>query len=81
MPGFEAIEWIGMVAPAGTPAAVTSRVHQALVKALASPDVKERVLNVGADPVGNTPEVFSAFVKKEIAAWAKVIREVGITID
>jgi tripartite-type tricarboxylate transporter receptor subunit TctC len=81
MPGFEAIEWIGLVAPAGTPAVVAGRVHQALLKALAGAEVKERIVNLGADPVGNTPEAFSAFIKKEIAAWSKVIREVGITID
>lgn len=79
--GFEAIEWIGLVAPAGTPSAVTGRVHQSLVKALASPDVKERIVNLGADPVGNSSEAFAAFIKKEFAAWSKVIRDVGITID
>ena len=81
IPGFEAIEWIGVVVPAGTPPAVIGRVHQALVKALSIPEVKERIVGLGADPVGNSPEEFSAFIKKEIATWSKVIKEVGITID
>ncbi|MDB5810421.1 MAG: hypothetical protein JWN94_2543 [Betaproteobacteria bacterium] len=81
VPGFEAIEWNGLMVPAGTPPAVISRLHQAIAKSLAIPEVKERILALGADPVGNTPEEFSAFVKKEMATWSKVIKEVGITIE
>jgi len=81
VPGFEAIEWNGVVVPAGTPPAVIDRLHQALVKALSIPEVKERIVGLGADPVGSSPEEFAAFIKKEIATWSKVIKEVGITID
>jgi len=81
VPGFEAIEWNGVVVPAGTPAAVIERLHQALARALANPDVKERMLSLGADPVGGTPDEFAAFIRKELATWSKVIKEVGITID
>ena len=81
IPGFEAIEWNGVVVPAGTPPAVIERLHQALAKALSIPDVKERIVGLGADPVGNSPAEFSAFIKKEIATWSKVIKEVGITIE
>ena len=79
--GFEAMEWIGLVAPAGTPPAIIDRVHGAVVKALAKPEVKSRLAGMGADPVGSSPAEFTAFVKSEIAAWGKLIRDVGITVE
>jgi tripartite-type tricarboxylate transporter receptor subunit TctC len=81
VPGYEAIEWNGVMVPAGTPAAVVTRLNQAIVKSLAIPEVKERIVGLGADPVGNSPEEFGAFIKKEMATWSKVIKEVGITIE
>lgn len=81
VPGFEAIEWNGVVVPAGTPPAVIGRLHQALAKALSIPEVKERIVSLGADPVGSSPEEFAAFIKKEIATWSKVVKEVGITVE
>ena len=81
IPGFEAIEWNGVLVPAGTPQAVITQLNQAIVKSLAIPDVKERIVGLGADPVGSSPEEFGAFIKKEIATWAKVIKEVGITVE
>src|SRR4051812_49352760 len=65
VPGFIKIEWHGAIVPAGTPPAVISRLHQAVVKSLAIPEVRERILALGTDPVGSTPEEFAAFVKKE----------------
>ncbi len=81
IPGFEAIEWNGVLVPTGTPRAVIDRLHQALAKALAIPEVRERIIGLGADPIGNSPAEFSAFIKKEIATWATVIKEVGITVE
>lgn len=81
VPGFEVVDWNGVLVPAGTPPAVIGRLHQALAKALSIPEVKDRIVGLGADPVGSSPEEFSAFIKKEIATWSKVIKEVGITID
>jgi tripartite-type tricarboxylate transporter receptor subunit TctC len=81
VPGYEAIEWNGVMVPAGTPPAVVRRINHALVKALAIPAVKERIVQIGSDPVGNSPEEFTAFIKSEFAAWAKVIKEVGIIIQ
>jgi tripartite-type tricarboxylate transporter receptor subunit TctC len=81
VPGYEAIEWNGVMAPAGTPPAVISRLHQSIAKSLAIPEVKERIVALGADPVGSSPEEFAAFIKKELATWSKVIKEVGITIE
>lgn len=81
VPGFEAIEWNGVMVPAGTPPAVVRRINQAIAKALAIPAVKERIVQIGSEPVGNSPEEFTAFIKSEFAAWAKVVKEVGITIE
>lgn len=81
VPGFEAIDFVGVVAPAGTPSAVVEKLNQALAKALATPEVQERLVASGAQPAGTSAQEFSAFVKKEVATWAKVIREVGITVD
>jgi len=81
VPGYEAFEWNGVVVPTGTPPAVIERLHQALAKALSIPEVRERMVTLGADPVGSSPEEFAAFIRKELATWSKVIKEVGITID
>ena len=81
VPGYEAIEWNGVLVPTGTPPAVIARLHQAFAKALSIPDVKERIVGLGADPVGSTPEEFATFIKKELATWSKVIKEVGITVE
>ena len=81
VPGYEAIEWNGMMVPAGTPIAVIRRLHEAVVKAAAIPDVKERVTALGADFVTTSPEEFDAFIKRELTVWSKVVKEVGIKID
>lgn len=81
VPGFEAIEWNGVMVPAGTPPAVVRRIYQALSKALAAPAMKERIVGVGAEVVGSSPEEFTAFIKSEFSAWARVIKEVGITVE
>jgi len=79
--GFEAIEWNGIMLPAGTPSAIVRRANQSLVKALAIPAVQERIVAVGAEVIGSTPEQFAAFLKSEYATWAKVIKEVGISVE
>lgn len=81
VPGYEAIEWNGVMVPAGTPPAVVRRIHQALAKALAIPALRERIVQIGSEPVGSSPEEFTAFIKSEFSAWAKVIKEVGITVE
>ena len=79
VPGYEAIEWNGVMVPAGTPAATVNRIHQALVKVLANPAIQERIVGLGAEVVASSPEQFSAFIKKELATWTKVVKEMGIT--
>ncbi|HEX6004315.1 MAG TPA: tripartite tricarboxylate transporter substrate binding protein, partial [Burkholderiales bacterium] len=81
VPGYEAIEWNGVMVPTGTPPAIINRLHQAIVKAVAIPAVKERVTGLGADLVGNSPDEFRAFLKNELATWGKVVTEVGMRID
>lgn len=79
VPGYEAIEWNGVMVPAGTPAATVTRIHQALVKVLAMPAIQERIVSLGAEVVASSPDQFAAFIKKELATWTKVVKEMGIT--
>ena len=81
VPQLEADEWVGLVAPAGTPPAAIERVHAAIAKVLAQADLRSRLVGAGLVPVGNSPREFSAFVTSEIRAWSKVIKEVGITAE
>ena len=78
IPGFEVTVWYGVSAPAMTPRAIVDRLNSEIVRALNSPDLRERLKSQGADPVGNTPEQYTAFIQDEIAKWAKVIQAAGI---
>ena len=81
VPGYEAIEWQGLMVPTGTPREVILKLNQAFAKVAALPEVKERVAALGADLTPGTPEEFDAFVKREFAVWSKVVKDVGIKID
>ena len=70
--GFDHTDWYGVMAPAGTPPAVISRLNSEINNALAAPDVRDRVLSMGAEPVGSTAQEFDARIKTEIGKWAKV---------
>ena len=70
-----------MLAPAGTPPEVVSRIQQEVAKALASPAVKERLLAQGAIPSGNTPQEFAKFIDSEIKKWAPVVKVSGAKVD
>jgi len=78
VPGYEVTTVYGVAAPAKTSRAILDRLHADLVRALNSPDLRERLQNLGADPVGNTPEQYTAFIRNEIVKWAKVIKAAGI---
>ena len=73
VPGFNVTAWYGVSAPAKTPPAIVDRLNTEIVRALKSPDLRERLVSQGVDPVGNTPEQYTAFVRNEIPKWAKVI--------
>ena len=77
-PGFEAITWHSIVAPAGTPKNVVAKLHKALVDALRDPETRKKLVDIGIDPVGNTPEEFRAYVKADIPKWEKIIQAAGI---
>jgi tripartite-type tricarboxylate transporter receptor subunit TctC len=81
VPGYEVTTFYGLSAPAKTPRAIIERLHNATVRALKSPEVRERLQGLGAEPVGNTPEQYSAFIQSEIAKWAKVIKAAGIKAE
>ena len=78
VPGYEAVQWYGMVAPAGTPREVVARLHKGVVFALQDPATRERLVSSGADPVGNTPDEFAALIRSEVVKWAKVVKAAGI---
>jgi len=78
VPGYEVTTFYGMAAPARTPRAIIDRLNSETVRALNSPEVRERLQGLGADPVGNTPEQYTAFMRNEIAKWGKVIKAAGI---
>ena len=81
IPGFEAAAWFGLFAPAATPRDIVKRVHGDTVNILAMPDVHKTLSAAGAEFVADTPEQFSAFVKSEIAKWAKVVAFAGVRAD
>lgn len=78
VPGFEVLNWFGIVAPARTPAPVVDRLHAEIVKVLKLPDVREKLAAEGSDIVGSSPREFGAFIAADIAKWAKVVKEAGI---
>lgn len=70
-----------LIAPAKTPRAIVDKIHAEIVKALNSPDVREKLVAAGSDPVRSTPEEFLACVKLELARWGKVIKENNIRAE
>jgi tripartite-type tricarboxylate transporter receptor subunit TctC len=78
VPGYEAVQWYGVLAPAQTPKEIVTRLHRELVAILQSPEVKERFAADGGDAGGNTPEEFARYLRSETEKWAKVARTAGI---
>jgi tripartite-type tricarboxylate transporter receptor subunit TctC len=78
VPGYEAVQWYGIVAPAQTPKDIVTRLHRETVAVLQLPDVKERFAADGGDPGGNTPEEFARYLRVETEKWAKVAKAAGI---
>ncbi len=78
VPGYEAVQWYGVLAPAATPRDIIVKLHTGVVRALQNPEVRQRLLNDGAEPVGSSPEEFAAYLRSETAKWAKVIQAAGI---
>ncbi|MGH8678359.1 MAG: tripartite tricarboxylate transporter substrate binding protein, partial [Burkholderiales bacterium] len=80
-PGFEVTLWSGLLAPARTPATIVGKLHLETVKALALPDLRAKLADLGMEGKGNSPDEFAAAIKSEIPRWAKVIKESGIKPD
>jgi len=78
-PGFVSVLSMGLMAPAGTPPAIIENIHQASVKALSTPQVREKLAAIGMEVVNNSPAEFSAAIAAEQPQWAKIIKEAGIT--
>lgn len=81
IPGYEAYEWNGVFLPAGVPAPIATKLQQALQDVLKEDEVKQRLADMGAQPVGSTPADFAAFLKKEDAKWGEVVKKGNIKLD
>jgi tripartite-type tricarboxylate transporter receptor subunit TctC len=81
VPGYEAIGWFGTVAPAGTPPAVIDRLNAEIVAALATPEIRERALAAGTEPLTNTPQEFAAMIREETKKWAEVIKAANVKLN
>jgi len=79
LPGYEAVQWFGQLAPAGTPREIVTRLHAGLVRALQDPEVKKRFVDDGAEATtSSSPEEFGALIRSELVKWAKVVKDAGI---
>jgi tripartite-type tricarboxylate transporter receptor subunit TctC len=78
LPGYEAIGWFGLLAPAGTPAAVVAKLSADANRVLGESDVRQKMLSVGAEPTGNTPAEFARFIREDQAKWSRLMAERGI---
>lgn len=81
LPGYELVQWFGFLGPAGMPREVTQRLNSELVRAIRSPDVRERLHSQGADPIGDSVEEFTVVMKRESAQWAEFFKATGIKVD
>ena len=81
LPGFDVSEWVGLFGPAGMPAEIAARLHEAMAAALAEAEVRARLDRLGAVPVGSPPADFARFVTEGRAAMASLVREANIRIE
>jgi len=81
VPGYEVVNWFGIIAPAGTPKAVIARVNAELNKALQTPELVKALNAQTAEAVGGTPEAFAKVIRADYAKWAKVVKQSGARVD
>jgi len=81
LPNFEVTTWYGILAPAGTPKTIVTRLNAELVKIMHSPELKERLAAMATDPATSTPEEFGDYIKREIVKWGEVVRQAGLKAD
>ncbi|HYG54327.1 MAG TPA: tripartite tricarboxylate transporter substrate binding protein [Burkholderiales bacterium] len=81
LPGFEVVGWYGVIGPAGMPQPIVARLHQELVRILNQPDVRERIVTDGSEPMGMGPEDFRRFMQADMDKWAKLVKESGAKLN
>jgi tripartite-type tricarboxylate transporter receptor subunit TctC len=81
VPGLEAVSWFGLVAPAATPKPIVETLAAETARILKLPDISKRISELGAEPVGSTPQQYGAFIQSEIVKWAKVIRDAKVELQ
>jgi len=81
VPGYEVVNWFGILAPAGTPRAIVTRLNTELNAALATPELRSRLATQGADPAGGSPEAFAQVIRADLAKWQKVVKESGARVE
>ena len=81
LPAYQSSGWFGLLAPAGTPTALIARLNQAVVAAVASPDVKQRFFDIAVDPASNTPAEFASFVRDQLAVHRQLVQKLGMKFD
>jgi len=81
LPGFEVGSWYGLLAPAHTPRDIVTKLHEEIAKALALPEIRDRITSVGTEPLGNTPEEFAEQLRKDMAKWKKVAQTANIRVE
>jgi len=81
VPGFESIQWYGMLAPAAVPRDIIARLNEAVVRAVREAPIRKRLQEDGTDPAGSTPEEFAAVIRDDIAKWHRVVKQAGIKPD
>jgi tripartite-type tricarboxylate transporter receptor subunit TctC len=81
VPGYEVMVWFGLVAPAGTPREIVQRLNAEVIRILGMPDVRERFIAQGVEPVGSTPEQFGEHIRAQMSKWAKVVQDAGVKAE
>jgi tripartite-type tricarboxylate transporter receptor subunit TctC len=81
LPGYEVVNWYGIIAPAKTPRDVIGKLNAEMRRILYTPDMRPRLQSQGFDPLVNTPEEFDAYIRSELVKWTKVVKQAGIRAD
>jgi tripartite-type tricarboxylate transporter receptor subunit TctC len=81
LPGFEVVGWYGVIGPANLPSPIVARLHEEFTKVLSQPEVRERIVADGSEPIGSTPEEFRQFMLADLAKWAKLVKQSGAKLD
>jgi tripartite-type tricarboxylate transporter receptor subunit TctC len=81
LPGFNITAWIGAVAPKGTPQAVVQKLNAEIGRTLKDPEFAAKISAIGIDPLGDTPEQFAVFLRKEIPRWKQIVQDAGVKVE